>query len=178
MSLFRTLQISPATITIFHNAKVPASAALYKLLDRSYFELNNDKNQFHVDLMANQMPTHDQFTTIFNQCLHTQSDKQLLTACFPFLNPRTQSKKSTKVTVKSPLGAHGNIKLFSEGEYAMVYEAFNSLAGQENPEVSPSELFLAPLVVDWDQNLIANDELSLSQILQKYNASGAELSAA
>lgn len=191
MSLFRSLQYSPATISIFHNAKIPASAGLYKILDKSYFKLNDDKNQFQVDLMSNQMPTYDQFNTIYNNCTHDQSSKIILKNCFPFMTDKRTRDKTNSVTVTSPVGllaesqgANGNgtgsLKSFTEGEYNLIYEAFNSLINDPNPDVNPADLFMAPLVIDWDQNLIANDEQTLSQILDKYkhNISDAGLSTA
>lgn len=182
MSLFRTLQHSPATISIFHNAKVPASASLYKILDKSYWKLNEEKSQFQVDLMANQMPTYDQFNLIYHQCLHNQTHKDILRDCFPFMrDQRLSTNKNSSITVTSPIGllanakgGSGNLKVFLEGEYSMIYEAFNSLVNDPTPDVNPANLFLAPLVVDWDQNLIANNEESLSVILNKYKADVAD----
>ncbi|KAK7678805.1 hypothetical protein QCA50_018241 [Cerrena zonata] len=90
---------------------------------------------------------------------------------------RLSTNKNSSITVTSPIGllanakgGSGNLKVFLEGEYSMIYEAFNSLVNDPTPDVNPANLFLAPLVVDWDQNLIANNEESLSVILNKYKA--------
>lgn len=173
MSLFRTLQHSPATISIFHNSKVPKSAALYSLLDKSYFQLNNDKNLFQVDVVADQMPTYDQYILIYQQYAKDSASNHILKGCFPFMFDQKSANAKGCVTITSPVGllsqtqnnAADRIKFFTEGEYAMIHEAFNSLT-EEGADAS--QLFLAPLVVDWDQQLIANDETTLSAILHKY----------
>ncbi|KAM9916678.1 hypothetical protein OXX80_013533, partial [Metschnikowia pulcherrima] len=78
MSFFRSLQNTPATISIFHNAHVPTSARVYASLERAYYKLNDDKNLFQIDLMAKAMPTYDQFKMIHSQCVHSEESKNAL----------------------------------------------------------------------------------------------------
>lgn len=172
MSLFKSLQNSPATISIFHNNKVSLSNELYRVLDKAYYKLNEDTNNFQVDLMANKMPTYDQFLLITNSCLKDKASKQLLQNCYPFMYGKKSGEINNRITVESPIrpdnsGSNG-LNVFSEGEYAMIYEAFNKLVEEKEPDVNPSDIFQAPLIVDWDQCLIAADKEGLSSILSKY----------
>jgi hypothetical protein len=172
MSLFRSLQNSPATISIFHNNKVSLSNELYLVLDKAYYKLNDDKNYFQVDLMANKMPTYDQFLLITNSCLKDRASKLALRNCYPFMYGKKSGEINNKITVESPIrpnnGDPNGLNVFSEGEYAMIYESFNKLIETKEPDVNPSDIFQAPLIVDWDQCLIAADKEGLSSILSKY----------
>lgn len=169
MSLFRLLQNSPATISIFHNARAPASAQVYASLEKAYFKLNEDKNKFQLDLMAKAMPTYSQFRDIYLHCIHKELCKEALQTAFPLLSDRRTKSKDASVTYKA-LGVDTNrgLKVFSENEYEKIHEAFNVAVNEDEPEIDPSQLFRAPLVVDWDQNLIAADEEGLRAILAKY----------
>lgn len=173
MSLFRTLQHSPATITIFHNNKLAPSNELYHALDKAYYKLNEDKNQFQVDLMSFKMPTYDQFLLITNSCLKDKASKKTLQNCYPFMYGKKSNETRNRITVESPTRPDNfdpnGINIFSEGEYTMVYESFNKLIEVKKPDVNPSDIFQAPLIMDWDQCLIAADNEGLSNILKKYN---------
>ncbi|CAH2355009.1 hypothetical protein CLIB1423_20S01992 [[Candida] railenensis] len=172
MSLFKTLQNAPATISIFHNKKIPNSTLLYSILDKASAKINADKEKFQVDVMINKMPTYDQFSFIINSCLKDDKSKSFLKNAFPLVSPKQSSGgEKSRITQIPPIQLQGkNWKTFSEGEYAIVYEAFQSLVDdlEAHPEHDPSEIFKAPLLVDWDQSLIAGDESSLEEILAKY----------
>ena len=89
MSLFRTLQHSPATLTIFHDATIPLSNILYKALSRAHFNLkDNSKHEFQIDLMQNKMPTLDQYQSLVRNCLPDSRSKSILHGCYPFLHDR------------------------------------------------------------------------------------------
>lgn len=172
MSLFKTLQNSPATISIFHNNKISLSNELYHVLDKAYYKLNEDKNHFQVDLMSNKMPTYDQFLLVTNSCLKDKASKMVLRNCYPFMYGKKSDETKNKITIESPIrpdnvGSNG-INIFSEGEYAMICESFNRFIETKEPDVNPSDIFQAPLIVDWDQCLIAADNEGLSNILKKY----------
>lgn len=169
MSLFRTLQNSPATISIFHNARVPASARVYASLEKAYFRLNEDKNQFLIDLCVKQMPTYDQFKMIYSNCIYLGECEDILKKVYPLLGDKLTVENKKPVTIKS-LGVNTDrgFKVFSLNEYERISEAFRELVDAAEPEIDPSHLFCAPLVVDWDQNLIACDEDGLAAILAKY----------
>lgn len=169
MSFFRLLQNSPSTISIFHNARVPASARIYASLEKAYFTLNEDKNQFQIDTMAKQMPTYDQFRTIYSQCVHSDESKNVLKTVYPFLDDKVTRSKDSCVTFKA-LGMNTNrgFRVFSENEYNNIHEAFTELVAEKDPEIDPAQIFRAPLLVDWDQNMIACDEEGLQQMLAKY----------
>jgi hypothetical protein len=173
MSLFKTLQNSPATITLFHNKKVPQLVLLYSILEKLSRKLNADRTKFQIDLMENKMPTFDQFKFLINSCISDDASTETVKRCYPLVTPRkTSSEKEKKsVTIAPPLALQNrNFKTFREGEYAMIYDAFNQLVedAHAHPEHDPSEIFRAPLVVDWDQCLVAGDEATLEQILAKY----------
>lgn len=169
MSLFRSLQNSPATISIFHNARVPTLARVYAALEKAYYQFNDDKNLFQIDLNAKQMPTYDQFKTIYSNCVLGDRCNTVLKECFPLLNDKFTQSEHSSVTVKSLGIRHDRgFKIFSQNEYDHIHEAFDKYIKEENPEIDPKELFQAPLLIDWDQNLIANDMEGLQLILKKY----------
>ncbi|KAK6461499.1 hypothetical protein DFJ63DRAFT_319763 [Scheffersomyces coipomensis] len=175
MSMFRTLQNSPATITLFHNTKIPLSTALYQILDKAYIKLpSKSPNQFIIDLAKDRIPTYDQYKHIVSNCLVDSKSKKFITNCYPFLNDRTTTGVSASeiVTFKG-VAAKNSVshKLFNEGEYALIEETFNKLHEIKEDDlaaVQPADIFKAPLIIDWDQNLIAADEESLQKILSKY----------
>ncbi|CCE84102.1 Piso0_004705 [Millerozyma farinosa CBS 7064] len=172
MSLFRTLQHSPAVITMFHNQKVPASASLHDILSKAYYKLNDKDQLFQLDVCSNQMPTYDQYVLITSQCLKDKQSQSIIDACFPFMYERQLSEAKKRVTIRSPSGItpspSGGHKVFSEGEYSLISETFASLLEENHPNVDPANIFKAPLVIDWDQCLIANDESTLSTLLKAY----------
>lgn len=175
MSLFRTLQSSASTVTIFHSSKVPLLQKLFGILTQANYKLNDDKQRFIVDLMEDTIPTYDQYATIAHSCLKDTYSKHALNGCFPFVSGKTDGptgKDRTTITAPAQLGRllSNGMKMFNEGEYAMIYEAFSSVADLKQSEFDTTQIFLPPLVVDWDQNLIANDESGLSKILDKYRA--------
>ncbi|PSK37701.1 hypothetical protein C7M61_003409 [Candidozyma pseudohaemuli] len=175
MSLFRSLQNTPATISIFHNARVPSLASLFAHLERAYYQLNDDKNLFQLDMNAKKMPTYDQFKTIYSNCVRGDRCQTVLKECFPLLNDKFTQSEHSSVTVKS-LGIRNDrgFKIFSQNEYTHIHEAFEKLIDEQNPEIDPNELFQAPLLIDWDQNIIANDMDGLKLILKKYKEAAKE----
>ena len=60
---------------------------------------------------------------------------------------------------------------FSPAEYQMIYDTFNKLQESSDQSINTiaSNVFQAPLVVDWDNDVIAGDEETLKAILSKYN---------
>ncbi|RKP30917.1 DUF1687-domain-containing protein [Metschnikowia bicuspidata] len=179
MSLFRTLQNSPATISIFHNARVPALAKMFAQLEKAYYRSNDGKDLFQLDVAVKQMPTYDQFKLIYSKCIHSDAYKQTLKQVYPLLNDRVLVQDHKSVLFKSS-GMHTDrgFKVFSHNEYERIREAFSELVNSSEPETDPSQLFRAPLIVDWDQNLIACDEDGLAAILIKYELSDNALSTA
>ncbi|CAN3359636.1 hypothetical protein DICA3_D05512 [Diutina catenulata] len=164
--MFRTVQNSASTITLFHNSRSKLSESLYHLLDKVANDSSSKvADRIYFDIAANQMPTYDQFSTIASNVPTDDTYQQgVLRAAFPLLSDKTgpctlDPKK--KISVK---GA----SMFNEGEYKLIHEAFNK--AQENPELpdQASELFNAPLVVDWDKASIANDEEGLKRLLKEY----------
>lgn len=175
MSLFRSLQNSPAIISIFHSSKLPESVALYGSLEKAFYNLNGDKNQFQIDLVTKQMPTYDQFRDINSRCVNTEAAKQVLQRCYPLLQDKLTMAKDAVVTMKSAgIRNDRGVRVFSPSEYEKIHEVFDELVNEKEPEFDPAHLFRAPLVVDWDQNLIACDEEGLQAILAKYSPEGAE----
>lgn len=174
MSLFRTLQNQPATISIFHNAKIPLSNKLYNALKLAYNKQLQAYSQpkFEINLMKDTIPTYDQYMIFINQCLKDNHSKNSLHNCYPFLSDRRKHFYETlgqSITIK---GVDFHDKIFTPEEYAMIHETFNTIQqlGESQRDVLPSEVFKAPLVVDWDQNLLATDEAGLRKILEKYSA--------
>lgn len=175
MSLFRSLQSSPATISIFHSSKLPESVALYGSLEKAFYSLNEDANQFQIDLVTKQMPTYDQFKDINSRCVGTEAAKLVLLRCYPLLSDKMTKSNNKLVTMKGAgVPDHRGVKVFSASEYEKIHQVFDELVHENEPEFDPAHLFRAPLVVDWDQNMIACDEAGLQEILAKYSHQGAE----
>ena len=132
MSLFRTLQSSPATITLFHNSKIPLSNELYKVLNKTYDSLpEKPKYDFQIDLMKNKMPTYEQYQIFVNKFLKSDQAKKTLHDSFPFLNERLidlLDSHGKKVTIK---GVDWANKVFSQSEYQKIYDTFNKLVENE-----------------------------------------------
>lgn len=133
--------------------------------------MNEDKSLFQIDLMAKAMPTFEQFKTIYSNCVHGTDCKEVLKTVYPLLSDKLTKSKDLTVTFKA-LGVNNDrgFKVFSENEYLKIHEAFAELVDKHDPEIDPSLIFKAPLIVDWDQNLIACDEDGLENILAKYRA--------
>lgn len=168
MSFFKTLQHLPATITIFHNARIPTLARVYARLERAHEQLIG-KEPFVIDLMARQMPTYDQFKYIRNKCGVSTDGHKALALCYPLMSDQYQlhnDRRSTMKSVGEPT-EHG-YSLLSAADYENLHKAFLSQVSEKEPEIDPSLLFKAPLVVDWDQNLLAVDEEGLDRMLERY----------
>ncbi|RCK65353.1 hypothetical protein Cantr_01014 [Candida viswanathii] len=171
MSLFRSLQNSPSTISIFHNQTIPLSNKLYDILQKAYeTQPEKPKHEFQIDVMKDKMPTYDEYKLITSKYLKSAAAKTVLHDRFPFLHDKEvelYNSKGNPVTIK---GAEWNNKIFSPSEYAMIYETFNKLEESTSPSLSTkaTEVFSAPLVIDWDNELIAGDEETLDAILAKY----------
>lgn len=173
MSLFRTLQSSPGTISVFFSKSIPSSSKLKVALEKAAATVNLKRPRFHVDLMESKMPTFDQYNYIVNNCLKDENSKQVLRAAYPVIYGR-QSVDEThnRTTIETPIGLQnsgllGGIKLFSEGEYKMVYDEFNKLEEKHDDETANS-IFSPPLVIDWDQSFIGNSQKDLDAMLDKY----------
>ncbi|EGW29850.1 uncharacterized protein SPAPADRAFT_52711 [Spathaspora passalidarum NRRL Y-27907] len=177
MSLLKTLQSTPATITIFHNSKIPLSNKLFRILQSAAHRQSHTPNtpfaavpvpKFEINVMKDQMPTYDQYLHFLNQCNH---DKASLHDSYPFLKGRKKhyyetSHSGHSVTIR---GVDMD-RIFTEEEYEMIYDAFNKIQelGDNIRDVTPADVFKAPLVVDWDQNKLAHDEATLKTMLAKY----------
>ncbi|KAI5959954.1 uncharacterized protein KGF55_005186 [Candida pseudojiufengensis] len=172
MSLFRTLQSSPATITLFHNAKLPLSNKVYDILNKTYETLpEKPKYDFQIDLAKNQMPTYDQYQIFVNKFLKTEQSKQTLHNCFPFLHDRQTELLNSNGKVITVKGIDWSNKIFNQHDYQLIYDTFNKLINESTDlsiHTNPADIFKAPLVVDWDQDLLAGDEETLKTLLAKY----------
>lgn len=169
--MFKTLQNTGGVISIFHNKRLPPSVDLLKILTQADGKFNKDTEKFIVDRMDSTLPTYDQYVHITHRCLNDTYSKNVLRNCFPFVSGKTAGPEGKdRVTVKAPavigrLSSNG-LKMFSENEYLMIYQAFEEALNSK--EFESSEVFKAPLIVDWEQNMIANDEFGLDNILKKY----------
>ncbi|CAI5760475.1 unnamed protein product [Candida verbasci] len=170
MSLFRSLQNSPATVSIFHNARIPLSNKLYNNLEKTYDTLpEKPKYEFTIDLMKDKMPTYDQYRLFVDKCLTNEQAKVTLQNCFPFLNDRQTHLYDTHGKTVTIKGIDWSNKIFSQSEYQMIYDTFNKLQeGNASIETTASDVFKAPLIVDWDQNKLAGDEKTLELLLKVY----------
>lgn len=161
--MFRTLQNQQATISIFHSQKLAASGALYLYLQRATEQLPIG-DHVYLDLNTNKMPTWDQFQTIVSGVpADDVYQQQVLRDAFPLLRAKKIQGNSELVTIT------GAPQMFNEGEYKLIYDAFNKLQSQQDQKVANAEdLFQAPLVVDWDKATIANDEPGVAKLLEVY----------
>lgn len=166
--MFRTLQNQPSVILIFHNQKLKASQALYLVLER----LTNQAplvDKVYLDLNTNKMPTYDQFSTIASNVPTDDAyGQRVLRQAFPLLGDKLVSNGTSTTTRK------GAPQMFNEGEYNIIRDTFDKIENGAASEVSdPTELFNAPLVVDWDRATIANDEEGVKKMLSLYETDDA-----
>lgn len=154
--MFRSLQSSPATISIFHNPKLAVSTSLYHLLQNKMNKINSSKksDQFIIDLMENKMPTFDQYKLLIGM------NSAKVKSCYPLLSDRVDLSEKTIIK--------GTPNLFNQGEYNLIYETFNELIDHPDKSINPVDIFKAPLVVDWDQSKVAIDETDLHELLSVY----------
>lgn len=146
---------SPATVTIFHNSKIPLSESLKHILFEKLDKVNATKSsQFAIDLMENKMPTFDQYKSLITM----NSTKVKLT--YPLLSDRLDLPEKTIFK--------GTPNLFNQGEYSIIYDAFNEAVADPTKPIDPSHIFKAPLVVDWDQSKVAISESDLYDLLSAY----------
>lgn len=172
MSLFRSLQNSPSIISIFHNSSIPLSNKLYDILEKAYdTQPEKPKHEFQIDLMKNKMPTYDQYKLIVDKYLKGSTSKTILHNCFPFLHDSKTELYNSKGNVVTVKGVEWANKTFSPAEYQMIYDTFNKLQESSDQSINTiaSNVFQAPLVVDWDNDVIAGDEETLKAILSNYN---------
>lgn len=154
--MFKSLQSSPATISIFHSPKVPLSTNLYHLLQKKLDQVDASKksDQFIIDVMENKMPTFDQYKLLI------MMNSSKVKSCYPLLSDRVDL--SLKTVIK------GTPNLFNMGEYTLIYETFNELEAHPDKTINPLDIFKPPLIVDWDQQKVAINEEDLHELLEIY----------
>ncbi|GMM28882.1 hypothetical protein DAMA08_015980 [Martiniozyma asiatica (nom. inval.)] len=156
MSLFRSLQSLPRTITLFQG--VPASTSLLHQLKRHSIVdsqstppdgiadaetmPNLGKFNYTVDV-TNSAPTPEQFSLIKE-----------------FLNDENSNNKKIFIKAFQPLiDAQFNLKSDTNGQIST--NQLRNLNGKIFRDVNGKSMFVGPLIVDWDHKLLANNKLDL-----------------
>ncbi|ODQ77663.1 hypothetical protein BABINDRAFT_163378 [Babjeviella inositovora NRRL Y-12698] len=166
MSMFRTMQGAPGVITLFTRPQSRVSDHLFKQLQYYSKPFQSKKNptllakifgerapkngseedRYTIDLQ-NTCPTYDQFLTMTSFLSTHKSNFTSFRHAFPPIG------KEMKYV--------GDLKVPERLEYeAMMSKGVN---GEE-------ESFVTPLVVDWNQALIASDDEGIERIIQYYKA--------
>ncbi|CAH2447581.1 Hypothetical protein PP7435_CHR2-0075 [Komagataella phaffii CBS 7435] len=172
MSMFKSLQQLPGIITIFHNPQSALSQSLLKTLNEKAIKLgpaqpkslvdraskqwntitkgpqNDHLERYKVDISEG-APTPDQFAFIKTALSIHPMCKQAFKSAFPKWGSAINhvSDINRLPDYKSVFGKKSVTQLIDEG------------------------LFVPPLLVDWDNSLIAADESSLQKMLQNHSKS-------
>ncbi|ODQ45696.1 hypothetical protein PICMEDRAFT_143613 [Pichia membranifaciens NRRL Y-2026] len=145
MSMFKSLQGMGGVITLFHNPASKASESLLKMLKdnvaKSPESANNGEFKYTID-PTTLPPTPEQFE-FFKEALHMHPFcKKALKTAFPELTKGKDLLKDLQ-------------SIDSE-----------KLRGLKEVD---GKLFVPPLVVDWDNKLLAVTDKGLAKILDQYN---------
>ncbi len=185
MSMFKTIQSNPGVITIFHNVHSQLSKSLLTKLQQSakpYHQQVSSKHQsilskvlhgnsdsesksplekYTIEQINSGFPTYDQLKLIKSFVNSHPSSKTTFIDVFPkFIDPKV---------LESLNGANkynfniSDLKIPDEME---IIELLNT----DYERLLKDGWFKPPLVIDWDNSLIANNEFTLDRILKHYSA--------
>lgn len=181
-SIFRSFKATKPLnrITFYHNPNSAASLYLLEKLNR-FSELPSTFNRFggasqtlppqelgkfSVELKESKIPNYEEYTQV-HDFLHMHPENALsFEQVFPVMfdsEIHTLCKKTATKTNKQQKFL-GDLETFSREEYEMIHNAF-----KQQPH---SNIFRAPLVVDWENSLIAVGEKGLDRIMANYLSCG------
>jgi len=186
MSMFKTIQNYPGIITIYHNAQSSLSKTLLSKLQQSnkpYHQQKTTKDQsiwdriingnadaenkspqekYTIEEIKSGFPTYDQLKLIKSFVNTHPSSKDTFIEVFPrFINERAAMDAVAARSIKKI--NISDIKIPEEDETLILIQQGNDYLLQNN-------WFRPPLIVDWDNSLIANNESTLDRILKHYSA--------
>lgn len=179
--MLKTIQNNPGVITIFHNSKSQLSQSLLSTLKKSakpyHKELESSKNQsifsklfygksddeskspqvkYNIEQIDSGFPTYDQLKIIKSFVkIHPGSKSTFLQAFPKFIEPNAINK-----------GFAANISDLKIPDESETIELLNTDYGK----LLKDGIFKPPLVIDWDNQLLANNEITLERILRHYRA--------
>lgn len=187
MSMFKTLQNNPGVITIFHNAQSQLSKTLLTNLQRSAKPFHQQESSQHQSLfnkilhgksdsesktprekylieeVDSGFPTYDQLKMIKSFVKTHPSSKSTFIDVFPkFIDEKALNSQNTGGKDKYNINI-SDIKIPDELD---TIELINT----DYRKLLQDGWFKPPLVIDWDNNLIANNEFTLDRILKHYRA--------
>ncbi|CDK25909.1 unnamed protein product [Kuraishia capsulata CBS 1993] len=172
MSMFKSLQSMPGVITLFHSPNVKASSDVLKVLQKATTSLesspksqgflskifggNSSKgvkpaSRYQLDV-ASTFPTPDQFLFIKGTISTHPDCKAAFKSAFPKWGETLERARDVE-----------NLPTQSAVE--------KQTAGKTLDELVALKLFNPPLVVDWDNQLIASDVEGLTKVLEHYKKS-------
>lgn len=154
MSMFRTLQNNPGTISLF-NSKSTLSELLLK-------QLNNNSVKSYKGTNKSPSPP-SLWSKIKNGFDETPEDGTMYLIDPIYTNPTFDQFKLIKSYTKDP----NNLKIFNNSfplfkDKSLDQDEFNKL-------IKDTHWFVDPLVVDWEKGNLANDKESLATLLKKYD---------
>ncbi|CCH46860.1 hypothetical protein BN7_6462 [Wickerhamomyces ciferrii] len=185
MSMFKTLQNNPGVITFFNNSQSPISKSLLSKLQKSVkpyhvkkdpdgkqgifdkflnghadSESKTPRAKYNIELVEAGFPTYDQLKIIRSFVKTHPSSKATFTQVFPkFIRESSPSS-----------GGNGGNK-FNANDIEIPDEQDTiELINKDFDELLQNDWFKPPLIIDWDNQLIANNESSLDRILKHYSA--------
>lgn len=179
--MFKTIQNNPGVITIFHNTKSKLSQSLLSKLQQSakpyHKEPESSKTQsifsriiygnsddasktpqlkYNIEEVDSGFPTYDQLKIIKSFVkIHPASKSTFLQAFPKFVDPNVAHK-----------GFSVNISDLQIPDESETIELINT----NYDKLIEDGIFKPPLVIDWDNQLLANNEITLERILRHYRA--------
>lgn len=123
-------------------------------------------NRFVVDLQDSKIPTYHQYCLIHDSLAMHPENALAFEKVFPIIvdqKTHTLCKKTAMITKKQQKFV-GDLELFSELEYKMIEDAFNKQGQRSLLE----GVFNAPLIVDWENSLLATTDQGLHRIMTNY----------
>lgn len=183
INIFRTFKSTPLSkVTIFHN---PSSATSNHLLSKlnKFSQLPCTSNRylgptarattrelgkFSVDLHEDKMPTYEEYLEI-HDLLSVHPDNAIaFEKIFPLMYDHQSSTicKKSAFTTKKKQKYLGDLQVFNQQDYKTVEAAFAA----EKLDL----MFNAPLIIDWENSLLAVDDAGLDRIMANYLSCGTQ----
>lgn len=180
INIFRSAtKITPSIkISFFHNPKLATSGNLLGKLQR-FSELPattklagvagvaGGNKKFLVDVEDSKLPSYSQYLEIYDFLSMHPENALSFEKAFPMMfdsKSHTLCKRTATSFNKRKI-VLGDLEMFNAEEYEIIERAFYN---QDNAS------FNAPLVVDWENSLIATDDKGLDRIMANYLSCGTQ----
>lgn len=184
LGFLRTFKSRPlAQVTVFHNHNSLKSHQMLSKLNRlaelpcTYdrytgtepLPSSNEVGKFAVHLKENCLPSYQEYLAMHDFLdIHPENGLAFEKIYPIFFQNETLCKKSASLTNKKQKYL-ADLLVFTAEEYENITKEFKRELKSDSPSV-----FNAPLIVDWENSLIAVDEKGLDRIMANYLSCGTQ----